>query len=69
MEDPFVTEVEGEMVHGRSITEIVVEQEDVHPNLEILSVRIIVPVDEAVTATVVSVVEPTIVPFPEIDQE
>ena len=69
MEDPFGTEVVGVTLHGKLITEIVVEQDDVHPNLEILSVSIIVPIALAVTVTVVPVVEPMIVPFPEIDQE
>ena len=57
----------GEILQGRSITEIVVEHEEMQLNLEILSVRVNVPTDVALILTVVPVFDPEIVPFPEID--
>ena len=69
MEFPFGTEVTGEILHGRSFTEIVEEQEEAQPNLKILSVSVKVPTKDAVTLMVVPMVEPMMIPFPEIDQE
>jgi len=63
-----VTELEGEMLHGRSITEIVVEHEEPQLYLEILSVRVNEPTEVAFTVTVNPVLDPEIVPFPVIDQ-